>query len=202
MKDITNRTFGRLTAIEPTGEKRWRVTLWRCKCECGNETVVAVNTLRSGYTRSCGCLAAETARNKSKKHGMFGSRTYATWSSMVQRCTNPNGTTYNKYGGRGIKIAPEWLQFANFLADMGERPEGASLDRIDPTGDYTKNNCRWADKYTQARNKRRRITTFEQAERVRELRAHGLGPKAIAQQTGVSIGSVTGIIYCDLIKHP
>ena len=79
---------------------------------------------------------------------------YHSWSCMLQRCTNPTRKSYKHYGGKGVRVCDRWLQFENFLADMGSRPAGLSLDRIDVTGDYTKENCRWADNTTQARNSR------------------------------------------------
>jgi hypothetical protein len=88
-------------------------------------------------------------------HGMSGTPTYASWQAMKARCQNPNDIGWRLYGGRGIKVCPEWQTFVGFLADMGERPEETSLDRIDPDGHYEPGNCRWADSITQANNTRR-----------------------------------------------
>lgn len=89
-------------------------------------------------------------------HGHYGSPTYASWASMIQRCKNPNRPNYDWYGGRGVKVCARWEQFKNFLADMGERPAGRTLDRIDPNGHYDLTNCRWATKLEQSRNRRKR----------------------------------------------
>ncbi len=100
-----------------------------------------------------------TTRTRTRtKHGLWGTPIYYSWSDMIQRCTNPKATGWKYYGGRGITVTDHWLGengFENFLADMGERPEGLTLDRIDNDGNYTPENCRWTDWSTQVRNRRR-----------------------------------------------
>jgi len=90
------------------------------------------------------------------KHGHFGSKTYTSWASMIQRCSNPNRSNFEYYGGRGIRVCERWKKFDNFLSDMGERPEDCSLDRIDHSGNYEPSNCRWATKKEQSNNRRNR----------------------------------------------
>lgn len=122
------------------------------KCFCGNTFLTFKNFVERGHTRSCGCLKYTGIHGHTKKSK---SRTYTTWDNMIQRCKNPKRNFYEYYGGRGIKVCTRWLKFENFLKDMGERPEGTSIDRIDPNGNYELNNCRWATKLQQANNTRK-----------------------------------------------
>ena len=143
----------RLTFIEFTGKKTADGhRLARFQCACGNEAVVARSRARCGYTKSCGCLAAESKPNLT--HGYRNSATYSSWQSAKDRSTNPRSKDFHGYGGAGIGFADRWLSFESFLEDMGERPEGTSLDRIDGTKGYEPGNCRWATLIQQARNKK------------------------------------------------
>jgi hypothetical protein len=202
IKDISNQKFGRLLAIKPTGEKRWGVSLWQCYCDCGNEHITVVNSLKSGRVKSCGCLLKEVASAKSTKHGDYGSRTYKSWSGMVDRCTNPKNKSYVNYGAKNVKICDEWRDYKNFKNDMGERPDKHSLDRIDVFGDYNPKNCRWASTLIQNRNKRKPVTTPEQANIVRSLYANGKRPKEIMSITGISRSIISNILYLNQILLP
>lgn len=194
--DISGLRFGRTVAVERTGEKRWGVYLWRCICDCKAEHIAAVNSLKSGLVKSCGCLASETARSKSKKHGQYGTPTYKVWDSMHQRCTNPNSTSYKRYGALGLTVCAQWGEFENFLQDMGERPAGLSIDRIDNSKGYEPGNCRWATPRQQRMNQSRATINIEQAEAIREMRSlTGWGPKRISEALGVSRGAVSGVLY-------
>lgn len=200
IKDISNQRFGRLVAISPTGEKRWGVSLWKCHCDCGNAHIVAVNSLKSGNVKSCGCYAKEVARKKVFKHGDYGTPTYKSWEAMIQRCTNENNPNYKKYGAIGILVCDEWKEYINFKNDMGERPKGYSLDRINPFGNYEPENCRWANSLTQNRNRRKPVTTFEQAELVRSLYKQGNMPKKIELLTGINKRIINNILYANQIS--
>src|SRR5437762_2841096 len=133
--NLIGRTFGKLKVIaeaQHRGEKRRSL----CVCECGQSAVVGNGNLLSGKTRSCGCSKWFS------KHGMTQSREYSSWEHIIQRCTNPKNSAFKHYGGRGIKVCERWLAFENFLADMGPRPEGTSIERNNRNGDYEPGNCR------------------------------------------------------------
>lgn len=121
-------------------------------------------------------------RTGGTKHGHSNSPTYISWYSMLNRCLNKNSKTYNHYGGNGIKVCVAWLKFENFLSDMGCRPEGQSLDRIDSTGNYEPGNCRWADRFVQARNKRTVGMTAEVAALIRRDLNDGLSKIEIVRK--------------------
>jgi len=154
--DLTNKTIGILHVIERTDEYVRGSIKWKCLCACGNETIVRATNLHNGSTKSCGCLRKKTISKLKTTHGLTQSPTYRSWSSMRTRCGNPNYVNADSYSGRGIKICDRWLNsFENFLEDMGERPIGTSLDRINVDGNYEPSNCRWATKKEQANNRRK-----------------------------------------------
>lgn len=154
LTDLTGRQFGRLTVLargddwtSPTSTARQ--VRWICRCTCGSEVLVLAASLRRG-TKSCGCLV----RDLPTTHGMYGTPTYLSWAAMIARCTRPRHKKWSHYGGRGITICDRWRDFPNFLADMGERPAGHTLDRIDVDGNYEPGNCRWATPTQQRSNRR------------------------------------------------
>lgn len=148
-KDIAGQRFGRLIAVEYLGK-----SLWLCKCECGNKSSPNGRDLRNGITKSCGCLQRDIVGKRATKHGMAGTRIYKTWSNMKSRCNNPNATKYEIYGGKGIRVCKEWLNFEgfyNWAIESGYRDD-LSIDRIDGEKDYTPDNCRWTTYKVQGNN--------------------------------------------------
>ncbi len=152
--DIAGQRFGRLVAIRPTGEATSAGRKWLCLCDCGKEVTPYASALRNGHSQSCGCRHKDIARAKWTTHGEFGTPTYRAWIAMRSRCEQPRNSSYGNYGGRGIIVCERWAAFPNFLADMGEKPQGKTIDRINPNGNYEPANCRWATKEVQNNNKR------------------------------------------------
>ena len=156
--------------IDMTGQRftRWLVLgfshkigfqlLWLCRCDCGTERAVYSAELKNGGSKSCGCLAREQSSQRNSTHGHSNrSSTYVSWQSMIARCERPNFARYERYGGRGIKVCKKWRNsFAAFLADMGPRPAGTSIDRKNTDGNYHKRNCRWSTPKQQANNRSKR----------------------------------------------
>lgn len=205
--ELVGQKFSQWTVIErsPTGPIPARV-FWRCRCECGNEQILSSGTLTSKNSKSCGqCIKYPSGtfrHGHARKRNM--SRTYSTWVGMRQRCSNPNGNRWAEYGGRGIKVCDRWEEcFENFLADMGEKPMGMSIDRIDVNGNYEPSNCRWATKEIQARNRRPAVVprirkgnklTRDSLAAIRACHKAGLSGRSIAIAFQISTSLVSMII--------
>lgn len=195
-------TFYRLTVVGFEGVRNGKV---KVRCVCGNEKLVLRAHIKSGNTKSCGCLSKDCSSARFRVHGevkhiegkRVASPEYRTWQNMRNRCLNTEAQDYKYYGGRGIKVSPEWDSFEKFLTDMGRRPSSAyTLDRIDGNGDYSKVNCRWETRQTQARNRDYAKTkSWELAERlkVKPMTAHHYIWQVRAKDKGITKGvNITG----------
>jgi hypothetical protein len=160
--DLVGQPIGHWAVLSFAGRDKNCHELWLCRCECGTERIVRGDPLRSGKSQSCGCFPHEALGKTKTTHGYSGDPIYPTWQSMNQRCYNPKDKIYPYYGGRGITVCDRWRNSIeafrdDILAEIGERPEGCSLDRINNNGNYEPGNVRWATRKQQNRNKRSNV---------------------------------------------
>ena len=163
VKDLTNRRFERLKVIRRVENKNYRA-MWLCECDCGNKKTISTYQLLSGQTKSCGCLGKENRAKSRTKHHKTNTKLYYVWKGMKQRCYNPNNKYYYNYGGRGITICDKWKndfeEFYEWAIKNGyvenALHKSCTIDRINNTGNYEPNNCRWVDMKTQSNNRRKK----------------------------------------------
>lgn len=183
--DLSGHRFNRLVALNrtapliPTKSKKW---FWLCQCDCGKQKIVSSGHLKNGGAKSCGCLRVDFCKKQFATHRKSRTKIHAVWATMKARCLTKTSLSYPRYGGSGITVSDDWLVFENFYRDMGECPDGLSLDRKDNNLGYSKENCRWATKTEQARNKRRSLIFLYQGER-KHL-------KELCVENGVKYGTV------------
>ncbi len=168
VRDLTKEgPFGRLAVISCVGSKFGGNTYWLCRCDCGELTQVRGSHLTAGDVTSCGCARAERCaalgrRGLARTHGASGTPTFNSWKSMLSRCFDPRHPSWADYGGRGITVCRAWFDYPAFAADMGERPAGLTIDRIDTNGNYEPGNCRWSTNREQQTNKSNNVSlTFD-----------------------------------------
>lgn len=197
--DLTGRVFERLTVVKRAANWTRRSPYWVCRCRCGTETTVTRSNLVSGATRSCGCLHNDQLAaigRSNKTHGFTKSSTYVTWTAMKRRCFDVQHKDYSNYGARGITVCARWKNsFEAFLADMGARPRGTSIDRFpNRNGNYEPGNCRWATPSEQTVNRRVTVLTRDLVREIRARAACGETQASIARRMGLDPRHIQAVV--------
>ncbi len=190
--DLKNQRYGRLIVLHKAKTMTKRIK-WLCLCDCGNKKVIQANHLRSGDIVSCGCYNKEVILKRCKTHGGSKDYEYHSYISMMSRCYNQKNVHYSYYGGRGIFVSKRWRDsYLNFKNDMGERPLGYTIERIDNELGYNKANCKWATRAEQRRNTRATKLSFEDVVEIKTM-LEILGKIEIAQIFDVSVSTIRDI---------
>lgn len=198
--DLTGKVFGYLEVISFHERVKGKAR-WLCKCKCGANAIVEGTQLGSGNTKSCGCLKFES---RNVRHGMSKTRIHRIWRGMMNRCYNKNDQVYKRYGARGITVCERWHTFENFLADMGEPPDGLTIDRVDNDGSYEPSNCEWATDLQQSNNRGCviRLTVGDQTKTIRAWSDEtGLAPGTIASRIRLGWSPDRCILPLDAVKR-
>lgn len=198
--DLVGMRFGRLVVLRRGDRNKSRKYNWECVCDCGNFKTAPTDVLRSGNTKSCGCLRREITAQRDrmrKKHGLSRTPEHAVWRQMMKRCLDERDRSFGNYGARGITVCKEWFDFERFLADMGIRPSiDHQIDRKDNGKGYSKENCRWVTRTQNMRNKRntiwlildgKKVTTGEASEKT------GVKYKTIKTRLSAGLTQETGL---------
>lgn len=171
--DRTGERFGRLVIVGRSAKKRQKNAFFWCQCDCGDLHLARWSSLKSGSTKSCGCLRRERNKENPVSHGKSDTNTFRVWANMISRCKYPY---FQHHYGKGIGVCERWQKFENFLADMGERPDGMTLDRINNLLGYYPENCRWATQKLQSQNRNAKGYTFDkkQGKWVAQIKRDGI----------------------------
>lgn len=175
MKDLTGKKFNSWLVIREVERDKHNKRVWECVCNCGDTYFISQQNLCSGKSKRCRNCYRDVLKNLPKREDH---RLYSTWKSMLNRCLNKNNRNYKNYGGRGIEVCKEWLDFEKFIEDMMPTfREGLTLDRVDVNGNYNLDNCRWADINQQSNNKVNSLSILFEGEYYTEAN--------LARKTGV-----------------
>lgn len=180
--------YTNLLVLDYSHTSKYGKAFWHVKCICGDKKIVRGDQLREGRIKSCGCFNKERCKLNPISHGMSGTPTYTTWQAMKDRCFNPVADNYKDYGGRGITVCDRWIDsFENFFTDMGIRPKGKTLDRIDNNKSYSPKNCQWSTSKAQANNRRN--------SKIINYRGFSLTVTEWAGKIGIKTGTLYSRIY-------